>query len=626
MPAFAAMLIGIPRVGVAQNAQATPAQEPAEQRVVALAFTGCCEKYLTFAAPLLQKNQFGATFFVSKEIDALHPILGPQFLTWPQVKQLSDMGFEIGNDGGGTDRPSTPAAKQLFISQLEAVERTCVAIGVPKPTLFYHANGFAYRPALQILADKGYLLAVEHMSVFGHYDPQLDHPFIAPATGFFYGSDDENRKRFLGALENWPPHTMLILAFNDLEYPSHRDMFRDFVKYLVDHKYRTVPVGQLAGNAGGAMRAVRLWRAGGEMPMTADTGAAVQPAAITPLQRQLEALVIPKVDFDNLPLASALEFLKQNAAKISNGALQPGFIAAAGVNDRAGVTLHLADAPFMEVLRYLGDLAGVDFVVEQYAISVKPRPAAAPRVTAKIPPTPARLNTLGALVLPSVKYEQASLGSMLDALSRQAADVSRGSVKPSFVFLPSTDLSTQVTLHVENIPFTEALHYLGDLAGVDFSFDQYAISVVPKSAGASSPIAKIQPTASQLATLNSLMIPEINLKETTLGLWRGISPAKSRDPAQRRDASLLRNRPRHRCEHTGHAAARQHPISGGAPLHAGPGKRHIHHRPLRHIHPPEESPRVRIHPGASPIPHALRPGEIAVKGTLGIGAWLGSSG
>ena len=519
MATLAAALACIPCGAEAQDAQATPATEPLGQRMVALAFTGCYANYLTFAAPLLRKNDFGATFFVSKEIDALHPMLGPQFLTWPQVKELADMGFEIGNDGTGADRPSTPAMKGAFISQIEAVEKTCVSIGVPKPTLFYHANGFAYRPSLQILADRGYLLAVEHMSGLEHYDPQLDHPLLAPATGFFYGSDDDNRKRFSGVMDGWPPHTMLILSFNELEYPSHRDLFREFVKYLVDHKYKAVSVGQLAGgaNAGGAMRAARVWRSGGEMPMTTAAAAQSQaPAVITPLQRQLEALPLPTVDFDNLPLDQALEFLKQDAAKISGGTLKPGFVVAPGLNDHTGVTLHLANAPFMEVVRYLGDLAGVDFTVEQYAISVKPRPPAASHSTAKIPPTQAQLNALDALVLPSVKYEQASLGSMLDALARQAADVSRGNVKPAFVFLPGVDLSTEVTLHIENVPFTEALHYLGDLAGVDFAVDRYAITVMPRSAGAQPP-AKAQPTASQIAALNTLIIPEINLKETTLG-------------------------------------------------------------------------------------------------------------
>ena len=37
----------------------------------------------------------------------------------------------------------------------------------------------------------------------------------------------------------------------------------------------------------------------------------------------------------------------------------------------------------------------------------------------------------------------------------------------------------RITLNLTNIPFTEALRYVGSLAGVAFTYDKYAIMVKP---------------------------------------------------------------------------------------------------------------------------------------------------
>ena len=61
-------------------------------------------------------------------------------------------------------------------------------------------------------------------------------------------------------------------------------------------------------------------------------------------------------------------------------ALTVGAVAAAG--DAAGnvspIVLAMQKVPFSEVLRYMGDLAEVQFKYEQYAVVVKPKGAAQP--------------------------------------------------------------------------------------------------------------------------------------------------------------------------------------------------------------------------------------------------------
>jgi len=91
------------------------------------------------------------------------------------------------------------------------------------------------------------------------------------------------------------------------------------------------------------------------------------------LQKQLQSLILPQVDLKEATLDATLEYLRQQAAKISEGRVKTSFVLRPEVSASATITLHLSNIPFTEVLRYVGDLAKVDFMIEQYAITVKPK-------------------------------------------------------------------------------------------------------------------------------------------------------------------------------------------------------------------------------------------------------------
>ena len=108
---------------------------------------------------------------------------------------------------------------------------------------------------------------------------------------------------------------------------------------------------------------------------------------VTTLQKQLEKLIIPRVEFREATLGSALDFLKQAAAKNSDGKVAVSFVVQLPEEQAKTqtVTLALANIPYSEVLRYLGEVAKVDFTYDKYAIVVKPRSGA---TTADATPAP----------------------------------------------------------------------------------------------------------------------------------------------------------------------------------------------------------------------------------------------
>lgn len=85
------------------------------------------------------------------------------------------------------------------------------------------------------------------------------------------------------------------------------------------------------------------------------------------------ALVIPKVQFVEAPLQDCLSYLNKRVSELTNGEVRPNFVLQPTVNGAALVTLKMENVPFTEVLRYLGQLSGTQFVFEEFAISVRPR-------------------------------------------------------------------------------------------------------------------------------------------------------------------------------------------------------------------------------------------------------------
>ncbi len=105
-------------------------------------------------------------------------------------------------------------------------------------------------------------------------------------------------------------------------------------------------------------------------------------------QEALQKLIMEKIELREASLAEALEFLKQKGNQLSGGKVAINFVLQLDdATQNAKITVALQRVPFSEVLRYVGDLANVQFVYEPYAIVVKPKGAAqpAPTTAAELP-------------------------------------------------------------------------------------------------------------------------------------------------------------------------------------------------------------------------------------------------
>lgn len=95
-------------------------------------------------------------------------------------------------------------------------------------------------------------------------------------------------------------------------------------------------------------------------------------------EKQLTALIIPKVEFRDATLRESLEALRKKVNELSNGKQTVNFVVPPGEPaDSARVTLSLANIPFPEAVRYIGKVTNFDFTYDKYAIVGKPTAATA---------------------------------------------------------------------------------------------------------------------------------------------------------------------------------------------------------------------------------------------------------
>jgi len=88
---------------------------------------------------------------------------------------------------------------------------------------------------------------------------------------------------------------------------------------------------------------------------------------------------------------------------------------------------------------------------------------------------------LAKLKVTSVAFEDASLGMVMDYLSKKSEEISGGKVVANIIYKgPREDKESKtVTLKLSNVPMTEVIRYVGQLTGTRFKYEEYAIVGVP---------------------------------------------------------------------------------------------------------------------------------------------------
>ncbi|WDE97328.1 polysaccharide deacetylase family protein [Lentisphaera profundi] len=214
---------------------------PAEdsEKTVVLTFDDSVKSQAEFVAPLLKKHGFNATFFITEGF-SFHK-RKDLYMTWAQIKQLHDQGFEIGNHTKSHRSVKKMSAEQLRKS-LEHIENQCKKHGIPKPISFCYP-GYATAPkALKVLQEKGYRFA----RAGGDKASEVakDNLLLLPQA--FDAKPKSTLEQFKKAVDQADAKHIPILTFHgvpDLEHPwvtTSPEKFKAYMKYLKDNDFKVI--------------------------------------------------------------------------------------------------------------------------------------------------------------------------------------------------------------------------------------------------------------------------------------------------------------------------------------------------------------------------------------------------
>src|SRR5207248_4019666 len=135
-----------------QEAGAAVQSVQVPDKLAVLTFDDAVKSHRVMVAPLLRDLGFGATFFITHRWMADRE----NFMDWQDVKEICEMGFEIGNHSWTHDGFSIPRNADRLASELALIEFELKRVGIPKPISFAYCGNDFGTEAVKMVHEQGY--------------------------------------------------------------------------------------------------------------------------------------------------------------------------------------------------------------------------------------------------------------------------------------------------------------------------------------------------------------------------------------------------------------------------------------------------------------------------------------
>ena len=210
-------------------------RKPIPDKLVVLTFDDGPASGYTVVAPILKSLKFGGSFYVC-DFDSFRT-RKDWYLTWRQMKAMTDEGFEIGNH-------TTGHAGGASIGAFLSLDDDLQANGVPKPTTVAWPVFAVNINTYPELAKNGYIFGRG-----GHnrpYRPTVDNPFDIPCLGS--GTVEE----FVKSVRQATGGKIVVIIYHgvpDIEHAAvslDPAIFKAQMQYLKDNHYKVVALRDLA--------------------------------------------------------------------------------------------------------------------------------------------------------------------------------------------------------------------------------------------------------------------------------------------------------------------------------------------------------------------------------------------
>lgn len=198
----------------------------------------------------------------------------------------------------------------------------------------------------------------------------------------------------------------------------------------------------------------------GPGPKSPDALNLTQPLQLGPVG----ALTIRYTAFNNATIAEAAEYLRIKSRELDpkKEGLQI-LLDETITDDLHKITMDLHQLPVSEILRHVALMARLDVIPVGSALKL----TASPDVRPPYPTSPAsaRLTRVLRTILPTMVFQKANLAEAVEYIRVKGRDMDPQKELPHLLIDPALDVTTgRITLDVKNVPLTEAIRYVAELA------------------------------------------------------------------------------------------------------------------------------------------------------------------
>lgn len=195
---------------------------------------------------------------------------------------------------------------------------------------------------------------------------------------------------------------------------------------------------------------------------------------------QLGAIMLPRVELEEMSLRSAIEFLRLKTWESCLPDNPPNFVILPSTEmdpDRNVISLKLHKVSLLTVLQYVTESAGYSMRFDHRAIII-----GQPGKMAFVKPVMRQNNPQFNLILNAkieeVSIDKASMAEVLQLIAYHSRDPQTAPDGPNFITLAQTDKT--VTLNLRKIRGIDVLRYLNEQTGTNFRVEKNVIAIIDR--------------------------------------------------------------------------------------------------------------------------------------------------
>ncbi|YCM42896.1 M56 family metallopeptidase [Verrucomicrobiaceae bacterium 227] len=198
--------------------------------------------------------------------------------------------------------------------------------------------------------------------------------------------------------------------------------------------------------------------------------------------RELQAIIIPKVDFRETTLQEAVDFLRLRALELDpakKGINVNIFGEDRNLSQRKIESLELANVPLLVALQYICQISKARYVVEGRNIFIFPLNEETEEEKAAKAAWQKKIEPLKKIIIPEIRLEEATLAEAVEFLRLRSLEVDPTKKGVNINILSDDKNLHLINLNMRKVPLTVVLQYICEATKTRYTVEGRNISIVP---------------------------------------------------------------------------------------------------------------------------------------------------